>query len=390
MNWQKIKEFLSQQYWENSLGNILTCIGILLFGLLLRRVFGWIVSRFVYKFLEKQSSEHISLSEFLKLLRKPLEWLFLLIIIYVAFLNIEFPASWNLVSVKELGLRMIIQRSFYILLIVSLTRILLRFADYFGIIFIRRAEKTETTTDNQIVPFIREVAKVFIVLFAFLFSLGTVFGLDVASVIAGLGIGGLAVALAAKESLENLFASFTIFLDKPFVAGDVIKVGEIQGTIEKVGFRSTRLRTLDKSFLTVPNKMLIDQALDNLSYREFRRAKFTLQLQYDTPVDAVKKIIADIRKTLATHAATRAEEASIYFDELGESSLKVLIIFFVNTADWGEFMQVKEEMNFKIIEIVQNNGAEFAFPSRKVYVQSDNFPAANQFSGKILKETEND
>ena len=379
MNWQQFRELLNHPYLENPLSDLLWCAGILVIGLLLRRAISWLISRFVFRFLKKQSAGFVSVGEFLKLIRSPVEWLFLLIVVYVAFTYVRFPPSWNLVSVEKIGLRMLLLRGFYILFILAVARILLRFADYGSIVFIRRAETTQSTTDNQVVPFVREVTKVFIVIFTFLFTLGTVFGLDVASVVAGLGLGGLAVALAAKESLENLFASFTIFLDKPFVTGDFVKVGNLEGTIEKVGFRSTRIRTPDKSFLTVPNKMLIDQALDNLSYRQFRRARFVIQLQYDTPAKKLKDIMADIRLSLAAHPMTHDEAPAIYFDELGESSLKILVIFFVNTADWGAFMQAKEEIIFSIMDIVKNHEAEFAFPSRKIYIQSDNSPEARLF-----------
>src|SRR6185369_10292037 len=125
---------------------------------------------------------------------------------------------------------------------------------------------------DQLVPFLREAIKIIIGVFSFFFILGAVFHINIASLIAGLGIGGLAFALAAKETLENLLGSFTIFLDKPFVVGDVVKVGSAEGTIENIGFRSTRIRTLEKTLLTVPNKKMVDAELDNLTERVVRRA----------------------------------------------------------------------------------------------------------------------
>jgi MscS family membrane protein len=156
--------------------------------------------------------------------------------------------------------------------------------------------------------------------------LGVIFNLDVGSIVAGLGIGGLAVALAGKESLENLFASFTIFLDRPFTVGEVVQVGSISGKVEKVGFRSTRIRTMDKSTLTIPNKMMIDQPLDNLSQRRFRRASYQLCLTYDTPIPVMRSICEDVREAISEQELTRSESPIVHFTDFGESSLNITII----------------------------------------------------------------
>ncbi|MGZ4049646.1 MAG: mechanosensitive ion channel family protein, partial [Bacteroidia bacterium] len=208
----------------------------------------------------------------LALLKKPLGIFILLISFYFAFNILTFPAEWNFTTIDHFGLRMLLYRAYQIGIIVTLTWVVLRVIDFFGLVLIYRASLTESKTDDQLVPFIKESIKVIVTIMAVFFILGAVFKLNIASLIAGLGIGGLAIALAAKESLENLLGSFTIFLDKPFVIGDLIRVGTLEGTVEKIGFRSTRLRTPEKSYVTVPNKKLVDGELDNLSLRIQRRA----------------------------------------------------------------------------------------------------------------------
>jgi MscS family membrane protein len=202
-----------------------------------------------------------------------------------------------------------------------------------------------------------------------LFSiLGAVYNLDITSLIAGLGIGGLAIALAAKESLENLLGSFTIFLDKPFVIGDLIKVGNVEGNVEKIGFRSTRIRTLEKTFVTVPNKKLVDTELDNLTNREIRRIKFDIVLRYDTQLESIQKIINDIKLVIEADPL-RFDEVSVYLYEFGNYGFTVRVIYFANTAVWNEYMQMREKINFKIIEIINKHKARLAYPTQSILLE---------------------
>jgi MscS family membrane protein len=365
--WNQVEQLLNQRFYGNKLENIVWCVGILIFGLLLKRVLSILLSHILFKLVKKES-ENLPLTYFLKLLRRPVEMFVMLIVLYTAFSFLRFPPQWHLVSVRQFGLRMFLLKSYQLLLITAITWVLMNFVNFFMLVVARRAERKGSAFNEQLLPFLKEVSKVFMVIFAFFFALGTTFNLDIASIIAGLGIGGLAVALAAKESLENLFASFTIFLDKPFITGDSIQVGDVQGTVEKVGFRSTRIRTFDKSSLTLPNKMMIDQPLDNLTQRRFRRAKFMIGLTYDTPPAIIQAICKDIREAIAANEMTKSEPGQVHFTDFAESSLNILVVFFVEALDWSEFNKVKEEINFTIIETVDRYNASFAFPTRKIHL----------------------
>jgi MscS family membrane protein len=193
----------------------------------------------------------------------------------------------------------------------------------------------------------------------------------VLTLVTSLGIGGLAIALAAKETLENLFASFALMLDRPFTVGDSINVGGTEGTIEKVGFRSTRLRTFDGSMVTVPNRLLTSQSLDNLSERRLRRARFFLRLAYNTPGEQVTDVVKAIQTYIDNHPETNKEQGVVRFDSFAESSLDILVIFFVETPFPREFTRVKEEVNLMILKIIETNGVKFAFPSRDLYLRQD-------------------
>lgn len=267
---------------------------------------------------------------------------------------------------------MVAKKIYQISLVGSFAFMAVRFLDFFALEVLQKHEsQTEpqkpSLFDSQLVPFFKELSKIFIWILAFFFGLGFVFELNIANIIAGLGLGGLAVALAAKESLENLFASFTIFLDKPFVVGDLVTVNNITGTIEKVGFRSTRIRTLEKSFLTLPNKVLIDNPLDNLSLRTHRRADMNLSIEYKTTKEKLEGLLVALRELLTNHPRC-TEEPVVRFVQFGDSALIIRILYFVDTLDFYEFMKVREEINLLILAKTREVGCRFAFPTQTLYV----------------------
>lgn len=362
-------EFLAQTYFGNSVRDYLILVALILLGFIFLRYLSKLLSNFLYRFVEKYS-EGIPKEKFFEKLHKPLAWFVMLVIIYTATSHIEFPAEWDLAPSEKFGLRMVIERLYKLIIICSVAWILLRIVDFLGMIFLKKAERTESRQDDQMVNFAVEAIKIIIIIFTVFIILGTVFNANIGSLIAGLGIGGLALALAAKESLENLLSSFIIFMDKPFVVGDTVTIGSISGTVEKVGFRSTRIRTMEKSFVTLPNRKMVDAELDNLTLRTFTRAKFMVGILYNTPEENIKSIVNDIQKFLDERPDTN-RDGTVRFFEFGESSLNIMVQYFVNTADWKVYMKVREEINYKIAEIVKKHGSDFAFPTKTVLLQKE-------------------
>ncbi len=352
-------DFLQQTFLGNSIGSYCWFAVIILGGLIFQKLLSKLLTLFVFKFLQRYSTG-IGYDKLLALLKKPMGIFIMLIVFYLAFDRLEFPAGWNFVPIEKFGMRMILFRLFQIAIVISITWVILRVIDFFGLVLMYRASKTESKTDDQLVPFIKDTIKVIIVIFSAFFILGAIFKLNVASLIAGLGIGGLAVALAAKESLENLLGSFTIFLDKPFVIGDFIKVGGVEGHVEKIGFRSTRIRTVEKSFVTLPNKKLIDNELDNLSFRSQRRAKFNVGLTFETKTEQFKNIVSEIFAIIENHAQISKKETLVRLHDFDANGVNIMVIYFVNSMDYTVYMNVREEINYKILEIVEKNGSSFA------------------------------
>ena len=345
-------DFLYRTFLGNTIYSYLWFAGIIILGLIFSRLLSKLLTFFVFNFV-KQYSIGVGYDKLLVLLKKPTTIFILLITFYFAFNQLVFPAEWNFVSIEKFGLRMFTYRLFLIAIIVLM----------------HKASLTESKTDDQLVPFFIESLKVVFVIFSVFFIFGAVFKLNIASLIAGLGIGGLAIALAAKESLENLLGSFTIFLDKPFVIGDYIKVGTVEGHVEKIGFRSTRIRTMEKSFLTVPNKKLVEGELDNLSLRIQRLAKFNIGLTYETKAEQFKKIINEIQTYIDNHSRVLKNETRVRLHDFDQSAASIMITYFVDTMEYDVYLNVREEINYKIMEIVEKNGSSFAYPTTTVLMK---------------------
>jgi len=364
-----IDETLQRTFLGNTLENYCWFAGIIFIGLIFLRLLSRLLTLFIFRFVKKYSTG-VGSDKLMLLLKKPLNTVILLITLYLAFNRLDFPAEWHMATVDRFGIRLVLYRLFQIAIVGAFTWVLLRLTDFLGLVMMYRASLTESKSDDQLVPFVKESIKVIIVIFSVFFMLGAVFKLNIASLIAGLGIGGLAIALAAKESLENLLGSFTIFLDRPFIIGDLIRIGGIEGHVEKIGFRSTRIRTLEKSFVTVPNKKLVDSELDNLSLRIQRRAKFSIGLTYDTKASQFKNIIAEIQAYIQKHPHVLPNETRVRLFEFDASSLNIMVLYFVDTLEYDIYLDVREEINYRIMEIVENNGASFAYPTTTVIMKN--------------------
>lgn len=364
-----MEEFLGRELWSNSYQSIGIALLILLVGYILRKSVSRFFSHFLFRFFKKFSSDE-GHDEFISLLKRPLQFIIVLVSLYLALIQLRFPDFFNWDSGDIERASRILHRIYGTFMAIAMTWLLLRIVDYVIMVLYRRALQTEDKSDDQIILFMKDLIKVVIVVLALFFVLSAIYRVNITSLVAGLGIGGLAVALAAQETLSNLLASFIIFLDKPFKAGDQVSFDNITGTIEKVGFRSTQVRTLDKSLLTVPNKSLTDGPLNNITLSPFRRVKFAVGLTYDTPSVRIQKVIVEIREVLRNHPDTR-DDFTVAFSDFSAHSLDIMVLFFVYSNEWERMVKVKEEINFEIMRIVEENNCRFAFPTQTIHLAKD-------------------
>ncbi len=360
-------ETLQWTFLGNTIENYLWFLGIFLVGLIFKNLISKLISFILFNVLRRYFKS-IGVQKFVDLTTKPFSLTIFVLVIFFACQFLHFPDEWHLASGKEFGVRMMLDRLFLVVLIFCITWTLLRIMDYVGLVMKERARITESKMDDLFVPFIISAIKAVMIIFSLFFVLGAVFKLNVASIIAGLGIGGLAIALASKETLENLLGSFLIFADKPFAVGDLIKTDQLHGHIEEVGFRSTKIRTLEKTLISVPNKKMIDAELENQTIRTFYRYKFNIGLVYTTSASQLRKIMEEIRAVLDENPMIE-ENPNVFFSAFGESALIVTIIYLVRTSDYDTYENIKQDINFRIMDIVNSNGSGFAYPSTSVYIE---------------------
>lgn len=362
-------DWLQLTVFENSVDSIIRFTIILLSAILLKRFVSNQFSSLLYRFIKGKVSG-VRVHELRELLKKPFGLFIILTGLYFAAQELHYPESWHLVNEDTFGLRLFIWKTFQLMMMVSITWMLMRLVDFFGIVLLQRAQQTLSKADDQLVPFIKESIKFIVMLLCFFICLGSVFHVNVASLIAGLGIGGIAIALAAKDTLENLLGSFTIFLDKPFTLGDTVKVGNSFGKIERIGFRSTQIRTQDKTLITVPNKKMIDMELENISMRNMMKALFPLTLQYGDKPEKTEAFIADALSYLKGREDMISDpEPSIRVDKLTEAGVELHFQFFLNTIDQDEFATKKTEILLHILQITQSHSIRLEAGPKEVIVR---------------------
>lgn len=199
---------------------------------------------------------------------------------------------------------------------------------------------------------------------AILIQLGDELGFPAYSVLAGLGVGGLAVALAARDTIANLIGSLLITMEKPFRVGHVIRIGGNEGTVEDVGFRSTRIRTADNSLLSIPSSAVVNTTVENLSRRLKRRQRFFVQVTYATPRDKIEALVAGIRQIIADHPSAEESSCQVHFNNFAESSLDILVIFHLQVSDYASELREREAVLLQILALVEELDVELAFPTR--------------------------
>lgn len=197
-------------------------------------------------------------------------------------------------------------------------------------------------------------------------------GYNIGAIITGLGIGGLAVALAAKDTLANLFGSLTILLDRPFKVGDWVICSGVEGTVEDIGFRTTKIRTFAKALVSVPNASISTSSTTNWSMRDRRRIKYSLGVTYAASCDQMESAVNQVKQMLSDHEQIHDDGLMVYFDTFADSSMNIFVYCFTRTAVWSEYLAIRQDVNLKIMRIFEDLDISFAFPSMSVYMENDN------------------
>lgn len=232
--------------------------------------------------------------------------------------------------------------------------------------------KTRSRMDDMLAPLVRKSLRVTIVVLGLLQVATTLSDKPVTSLLAGLGVGGLAIALAAQDSIKNFFGSLIIFADKPFELGDRIVVGGHDGPVEEVGFRSTRIRTLDGHLVTIPNGELANQMIQNIGKRPYIKRTANITITYDTPPEKVRRAVEIIRELLRDHEGMQPGfPARVYFNEFNSASLNILVIYWYHPPDYWKYLAFSAYFNTELLRRFNEEGIEFAFPTQTLYLAGD-------------------
>ncbi len=245
-----------------------------------------------------------------------------------------------------------------------------RLVDLVTVPLIERTKRTKSKIDDALVPLVPRSLKIFITMIGFLFVADNL-DINISSLLAGLGLGGLAFALAAKDMVQNLFGSVTVLMDRTFSVGDWIVIGGIEGTVEQIGFRSTRLRTFYNSLLTIPNSRFITAEVDNMGERHYRRLSCKFSLSYDTPPDRIEAFCEGVRELVRQHPYMRKDYFHVYLNELASSSLEVLVYVFWETPDWATELRERHRFLLDSLRLAQRLEIEFAFPTQTLYMKQE-------------------
>jgi len=322
---------------------------------LVRLVFKKIIIKIV------QKTNNVYDDDIIAVIEKPMKYLFVFIGIKLAVTVLILNADMKIL------INHITSSGFIFVLFWSFIKLLNYFTKHISTVTNRFGDKISADVANFIIKSIR----LFIVAIGS-FTILQEWGYNISGFLASLGLVGMAFALAAKDTAANLFGSLVIFTDKPFKVGDWIKTPDVEGTIESIGIRSTRVRTFAQAQVTVPNATLANSAILNWSKMGKRRIKMNIGLTYDTKVSQLEKVVLDIKNMLKNHTDIHQSTIHVYFTTFDDSSLSIFCYFFTKTTNWGEFMRVRENTNFEIMKIVEQNNTSFAFPSRSIYIENNN------------------
>ncbi|MFB4210962.1 mechanosensitive ion channel family protein [Shouchella sp. JSM 1781072] len=343
--WDSIVTFFVEFPWLS----LLIALGIFTLFLLFRKIFITYLFKIILGLSRKTHAT--LLTQLLLSYEKPLRFLFVIIGARVALTYFGVEFSDNVALMRLFNASLIILGGWGLYNYVSTHGTFMAFTK----------KKLQLSDDHMLLPFISNILRFVVIALTFVTVLSS-FGVDVNGFIAGLGLGGLAFALAAQETVANFFGGIVIITEKPFKKGDWISSASVEGTVEDITFRSTKIRTFDDAIVVVPNKTLSNEAITNWSEMNMRRVNYSIGVGQETTRSELEHAVQEIRKLVISHPGVVTDTVMIYFDEFGETSYNIFIYYFTKTVAWSEWHDVKEEINYDILDILSKEGVSVLKP----------------------------
>ena len=348
---------IDQMILSNAIRSYLFVAAILIVTLLIKRLVSRFFASLIYTWVDKKNHSDLRKNHVHRLI-VPIEQFLLFLVAIIAIYELKFPEAWD-VKLFKLSLQQFLDSGIKFMFVVLLIRVSLRTLEFISIILENKARLTKDLSDDQLVLFFRDFFKVIIYIIGILLVLRYVFNESIGNLVTSLSIVGAAIALSTRESLENIIASFIIFFDKPFTVGDLVKVSGFTGTIEKIGLRSTRIRTQDKTYISVPNKQMVDSIVDNISLRSERKIDMDLQLSVTTSAQALTDFANHMRAILK--AEVKLNSCQVFIAESGKQFHLLHVECLVSMQmDLDAFLMLRERLNLAAIEYANAHQIQFS------------------------------
>lgn len=351
-----MREFFHYVIGNNTVGAYLWALAVILFVLLLKRI----VSRSIAALLCRAFSRiwpNFDTRTFVDLVIPPLGIFLVMTVSIVTLYRLHFPQELD-VELYKYRMHTVLLAIAILLQIGAFIWLVLRIIDFIAVLLQKQREGQPAQSEYQLIVFFRDFLKVIVMIIGGMLILRFAFGYNISTLLTGLSIVGAAIALALRESLENLIASFVIFFDKPFTIGDFVKVQTVAGNVERIGLRSTRIRTADKSYVTVPNKQMVDSILDNVSLRTQLRGYLDLNLHVHTPPAQVAQLLQEVRDFLGKQADIQSFTVALI--DIRPNTIVANVEYFTRAIDAGHFVSLKQELNFFILHRMEALGIQIA------------------------------
>ncbi len=352
-----MNKFLETVFLNNSVLSYLVVLGTILFVLLFKRFLSHSIASLLF-LLVRNNWKTIQKKDFIGLIMKPLAWFITISVSVFAIDKLNFPDSWYY-KIYGHPTDEIFDKTGRSLIIIYFIWFLLSLIDFIALILEQKVKSTDHKNDDQVIVFFRDFLKVIFTILGILLLIRVVFNQNVSTLLTSLSIVGAAMALAAKESLENLIASFIIFFDKPFFTGDTLKVNNVTGTVEQIGLRSTRIRTIDKTLVTVPNKQMVDSVVDNLSMRTQRRIEIKLDFDTKSTTTSIEKLMEEVKRIMAQHNE-QIIKSSVFFSDFNKNGIIITVEFFTIPFSMAELNVLKQTVNISLKKIIEELNLELA------------------------------
>jgi MscS family membrane protein len=340
--------FWDYRVLDNPLQAYIIVAATILLVIAFKRFFSRLIGRFLFSFVRKMDAE-LDRADFLTLVVGPIGTFLVVLVSMSSLEKLHFPSVLDF-DIYEVRALTIVHAVAVIIIIISFIWLLMRLVDFMALVLRKKARAGRLSRDTQMIVFIRDFLKAIIGIIGILMILDEAFKVNVSAIVTSLGLAGAAFALAAKESIENLIASFVIFFDKPFTAGDYLKVNNISGTVERIGLRSTRIRTDQKTYVTVPNKQMVDSIVDNLTLRTQRKSELRLELSLSTSAADLDGFVAGVVKILKKD---KVENGTVFLNDITGSAFLVNVDYFTAAITLDEFNGIRQHVNLDVLGLME-------------------------------------